>query len=216
MRRATFAAGLLLVLAGCATSNTGVVVGGVEGPKAPTVSANAEPAETIVAWAPPSTTVPAPTTTAGPETPESWNEYDAAVGPVLSVFAEDGTIGLTAADVERGSELIGSLKEIKNALPFDAPVTVGVVSVRKLRDIECVQSGNQAPCALVSWVVKSQGNVVSAPFNMTVVKLGEEWKLSARNACGLLRYFRTPCPIEFPLTPNEIALGATSVPTTKP
>lgn len=218
MRRFLVAAVTIAFLAGCSTqSENGVVVGGVEGPVAPTVTAASDIDGEVIAWTPSTTIEGAGQPGSAPsETPESWSEYNDATAPVMNIFKEDGTLGLSESDVERGSELIASLESIKNALPFEGPVTTGIISVVKLRDEECANGGNKSPCALVTWVVKSQGKVVSAPFNMMVVKGETKWQISARNACGLLQYFRTPCPIEFPLSRDQVALGATTVPQTRP
>lgn len=208
--------GLLLligVVSACSTSseaNDHVFVGGVEGPSAPTIRA-AKPSQSgdIIVWSPPTTQTPVTTIF----DVSTWAEKDAVEAPVLHQFNEDGSIGLTANEVERGDELIGALRQVKNALPFPAPLKVGIVGGKPNTKTECEASGNTSPCAQVQWVLLSQGKPVSAAFTVVVVKNDGAWKLSARNTCALMMYFRTPCPITLPPAPSGLQIGTD---TTKP
>jgi hypothetical protein len=211
MRLRAILSGVLLVgvVSACSTStstaNDRVFVGGVEGPSAPTVTA-AEPSieGDVVVWSPPTTQVPVTTVF----DVSTWAEKDAVEAPILRQFNEDGSIGLTADEIERGDELIGALRQVKNALPFPAPLKVGIVGGKPNDKDSCIGSGNTYPCAQVQWVLLSQGKPVSAAFTAIVVKDGGKWKISARNTCALMRYFRTPCPITLPPAPSGLQIGA--------
>lgn len=203
-----------VLLAGCGgtTAKEGlsnVPIGASEGPPAPTISVpSAGPNETVV-WSPPAAgSVPATTIDIA-----NWADKEAVEAPVLKIFNTDGGIGLTENDVERGPELIEALNSVRNALPYEPPITVGILSSMPLDATACESGGNTYPCAAVSWTVSSQGRVLSAPFRSVIVKDGSSWKLSARHTCAVVTYFRTPCPITFPPTPDELRLGAT---TTRP
>jgi hypothetical protein len=134
-------------------------------------------------------------------------DKDAVEAPVLRQFNEDGSIGLTADEVERGDELIDALRQVKNALPFPTPLTVGIVGGRPFDKNVCTSTGNSYPCAQVQWVLLSQGKPVSAAFTAIVVKDEGKWKISARNTCALMMYFRTPCPITIPPAPGDLQIG---------
>jgi hypothetical protein len=140
----------------------------------------------------------------------TWADKDAVEAPVLRQFNEDGSIGLEADDVERGEELISALRQVKNALPFPAPLKVGIVGGKPNDKETCTASGNTYPCAQVQWVLLSEGKPVSAAFNAVVVKDDGKWKISARNTCALMMYFRTPCPITIPPAPSGLQIGTST------
>ena len=210
MRLRAMLSGALLVgvVSACSTATTSsdnVFVGGVEGPVAPTVTAE-KPARSgdIIVWSPPTTQIPVTTVF----DTSTWTDKDAVEAPVLHQFNEDGSIGLTVDEVERGEELIDALRQVKNALPFPTPLTVGIVGGRPNDKEACAGSGNIYPCAQVQWVLLSQGKPVSAAFTAVVVKDEGKWKISARNTCALMMYFRTPCPITIPPAPSGLQIGA--------
>jgi hypothetical protein len=211
MRLRATLSGLLLVgvLGACstgATTSSNVLVGGVEGPVAPTISAAPSQTGDVVVWSPPTTQVPVVTVF----DVSTWADKDAVEAPVLRQFNEDGSIGLEADDVERGEELISALRQVKNALPFPAPLKVGIVGGKPNDKETCTASGNTYPCAQVQWVLLSEGKPVSAAFNAVVVKDDGKWKISARNTCALMMYFRTPCPITIPPAPSGLQIGTST------
>lgn len=189
----------------CSNSSNTQLVGGVEAPPGPTLAlpVSTFPNETVVAWAPPSTTTPSES---APQTTVVWAEREAVESVVKQLLDVNGGLGFNAANTVEGAKILPVLAQMEKTLFFPAPVELQVVYVNEYTKEQCDESGVSFPCAQSGFVIKSKGEVVSQVVGSTLVKQDGKWLISARTACGFLAYFRVPCPIKWKLPPSDAGL----------